>query len=193
MNKIKLWTVLGMGFLPSVVTPAASANDLYLGGGVISGSGETEFTSSYDSATADHDNTGSFFRFGFINNNNSRSEFSFSSITLDNQGAEDEITGVDFNYISSFGDGGIQPVLGFGFGYYTWENTAYLFEDNEDLTGVSLNYAAGILFSLGDQMELEASYRGKYIAWQDVSIYGEVIETSTSMSNIFLGINFKFD
>lgn len=167
--------------------------DFYIGGVSLSGSGDMEITSGGSGVTFDHDTGGSLFRFGSIISREGRFEFSISNISFDyDVGGSDDISGFDIDYLWTFGEDRFHPILGLGFGFYDMEDTADAFVSNEDLSGVAFNFTAGLLFDINENIEFEATYRVKSIAWQDISALGQIVETSSSFSNIGLGVNFKF-
>lgn len=177
----------------TILSITAVRADFYIGGASLSGSGDMEISSGGSGVTLDHDTSGNLFRFGSVISREGRVEFSVSSISFDyDVGGSDDISGFDIDYLWTFGEDRFHPVLGLGFGFYDLEDTAAAFVSNEDLSGVAFNFTAGLLFDLNENIELEASFRGKSIVWQDISALGQIIETRSSFSNFGLGINLKF-
>lgn len=167
--------------------------DFYIGGGGLSGSGDMEISSGGVGITTEHDTSGSFIRFGSVLSREGRVEFSANNISFDyDAGGTDDISGFDIDYLWTFGENNIHPLLGLGLGFYSLEDTAAVLVGNEDLKGVSFNFTAGLIVDLSEMVELEASIRGKSISWQDIDVFGQILETQSSFSNIGLGINFKF-
>ena len=167
--------------------------DFYIGGGSLSGDGDMEISSGGTGVTLDHDTSGSFFRFGSVLSREGRVEFSAGKISFDyDGGGTDDISGFDIDYLWTFGEDRVHPLLGIGLGFYDMEDTASAFVENEDLKGVAFNFTAGLLFDVNENIELEASLRVKSIAWQDIDVSGQIVETQSSFSNFGLGVNFKF-
>ena len=138
--------------------------EFYIGGGSLSGSGDIEISSGGSQITANHDTSGSFFRFGSVFSSNGRMEVSANNISFDyDAGGADDISGFDIDYLWTFGENKIHPLLGLGLGFYRMDDTAALFVGNEDLKGVSFNFAAGLIVDLSEVIELEASLRVKSI------------------------------
>jgi opacity protein-like surface antigen len=167
----------------------------YLGLAAGAGGGETEFEGNF-TITEDMDTTLSALVLGVEFRTGNRFEVSFTSITADFEDAtdEDEFSGIDFDWKFPFGEETIKPFLGLGFGLYTWEDTADLFVDDEDLSGIALNLMGGALFQPHEHLEFEAGYQYKGIGWQTIRPVGSStdVETSTSMGNLYLSAKYKF-
>ncbi|UXD89214.1 porin family protein [Thalassolituus hydrocarboniclasticus] len=174
---------------------AESRPRFYLGltGGL--GGGDTEFEGNI-TITEDMDTTLSALVLGVELRTGNRFEVSFTSITADfeNASADDEFSGIDFDWKFPFGEETVKPFLGLGLGLYTWEDTADLFADDEDLSGIALNLMGGVLVQPHEHLEFEAGYQYKGIGWQTIRPVGSNtdVDTSTSMGNLYISAKYKF-
>ncbi len=168
----------------------------YVGLNIGTGSGESEAESGNYSYTSDMDTSVSGLNLGMILRSNARLEIGFNSVTADfeDTAEDDEFSGIDFNLRIPFGGHKVKPVIGIGVGAYVWEDTADLFVDDEDLSGIAFNLMGGIIADLHQHFEIEAGYELKVISWQEVRFADTdtKVETSSSMGNLFLGVRLKF-
>ncbi|MDK2778166.1 MAG: porin family protein [Pseudomonadota bacterium] len=204
MNKT-VWHIAVTSAL-MLATPYALATDntdavddrarFYVGLNIGTGSGESEVESGPYSYTSDMDTSVSGLNLGIILRSNARLEVGFNSVTADfeDTAADDEFSGIDFNLKIPFGGHKVKPVIGIGLGAYVWEDTADLFTDDEDLSGIAFNLMGGIIADLHKHFEIEAGYELKVISWQEVRFAdtGTKVETNSSMGNFFLGARLKF-
>ena len=189
MKKTVISLVTAAGLL-GMSSMAAAEGGFYLGGGALKGSGETTF----DSSKSKHDNSGSSFRLGSISENGNRTEVSYSKLEEKNKdsGSKVKISGFDMDFIAAFGSGSLKPLLGLGFGFYTWEDTAKLFVQDSDLKGLSLNLTAGLAFEITKNFELEATYRYRSIGWQEIDTGFSTVKPKTTNGDLYAGILIKF-
>jgi opacity protein-like surface antigen len=181
---------LGIIGLAALSSNANADSGFYLGGGGMSGSGT--FENSYLGSTTDNDTSGSAFKLGYITAGGNRLELSFGSIDLESPTVNGEVSGVDFDFLWTFGTGQMKPYLGVGFGSYTFKDSARYFTDNKDLKGVALNLSAGLVYEVVSNVELEAALRLKSIESQEFQgAYGTGTWNQT-MTNIYFGANLKF-
>jgi hypothetical protein len=176
---------------------ALDTNKLYIGIGTTTGSGTLTRTSTNGGyASADYDSSSTPFKIGYIFKNNNRFEFSVESMDHKFSGGTDTVSGWnmdwDFAYPNHKLADIITPYWTIGFGSYTYEDTAKYFSDNEDLKGLALNYGIGGLYSINNNFEIEASFKGKVIKWQDVTDGTTTVSYDSTGTAMYLGINYKF-
>jgi len=179
-------TMLSTALL-AVSSASLAASNIYVGFGVSTGSGDEEYSSSgYPASTYDVDQSQTQFILGFHTGTDRRFEISANSVSVDfDDGFEsEEYTGFDLDWYYTFESQNIKPFFGFGFGFYTYEDTAYLTYENEDISGISLNLAGGVLLPLHENFELELAYRYKNISWQDVDYGFVTVESASTLSSI---------
>lgn len=175
----------------TLLSPQLFANDadkqFYFGASYGFGSGEE--TISIDGDEEDYDTDISTLRLaaGFIVDENIRIEASYGGYDLEFDDFDDsEITTFEFDGIILFPADGVTPYATAGLGLATYEDTADVL-DGDDLSGVSLQLGAGVIFPVNEIVELDASYRIKVIGWETVEVFGMDIETSHSMGLFTLG------
>ena len=166
---------------------AVKPTRFYVEYGLNSGSGETEFSGDR-TVSYDMDTRMSALTFGYIARTGVRFELALTSIdaSLESADNDDEFSGFDLNGKFPLGKDTIRPYLGAGMGFYDWENTAALFADGEDLSGVSLNLMAGVLFEVHPHIELELGAQYKAISWE--TIQASDSRTEVEISSSFLGV-----
>ena len=167
----------------------------YLGAVLGSGSGETEFD-GYGTVTQDMDTRLRALSLGLILRSDARFEMSFTSVSADFDDADgdDEFSGLDFSFRVPFGHHRVKPFLAAGLGFYTWEDTAWLFEDDKDLNGLAINLAGGVLIEAHRHFEFEAGYEFKSISWQRVRVLGsnQDVDITSTMGNLYVSARVKF-
>ena len=176
---------------------AFDANKLYIGIGASSGSGTfTATANGGGSSTGDYDSSSTPFKIGYMLKNDNRFEFSLESMDHKFSGGTDTVSGWnmdwDFTYPNHKLGDIITPYWTIGFGSYTYEDTAKYFTSNEDLKGFSFNYGIGGLYDINKNLELEASFKGKAISWQDVQYGSTTISSDSTGTAFYLGLNYKF-
>ena len=176
---------------------AFDANKLYVGIGATSGSGTLTATANNGGlATSDYDSSSVPLKIGYRLENDNRFEFSLESTEHKFTNSTDTVSGWnmdwDFTYPKyKLGDI-ITPYWTIGFGSYTYEDTAKYFTSNEDLKGFAFNYGLGGLYDINNNIEVEASFKGKVINWQDVEYGSTTISSDSTGTAFYLGINYKF-
>lgn len=152
---------------------------------------------SGDDESADIDVSSTAIFVGYRTESNNRVQLSRSVISVDyDLGGSDDITGIELDFHYVYGQGLVQPYAGFGFGYYTLEDSADAFEDGNDLNGISFQLLGGIKFNLHQYFELDASFHVKSIAWEEL-VYDDGFDTETvqlahNYSSLNLGAAYKF-
>jgi len=176
---------------------AKDTDKFYIGIGVSNGSGTFTATDDYgNSITNDYDSSSIPIKIGYMLENNNRFELSIESMDHKFDNGTDTVFGwnMDWNFTypnNKIGDI-ITPYWTIGFGSYTYEDTAQYFDDNEDLKGFAFNYGIGGLYDINTNLEIEASFKGKAIEWQDVDIGGTVVSSDSTGIAFYLGLNYKF-
>lgn len=158
---------------------------------------EVKSNGSTSKAEADVDasSVGVYLGYRFASNN--RFQISRTSIDVELE-SNDEVTfsGTDFDWHFVYGDEQIQPYWGLGFGFYTYEDTAAISRDNEDLTGISFQLRGGIKIDIHEHVELDMSYRAKSIMWQTIEIYDGYddakVDLQHSLGSLNFGVAVKF-
>ncbi|MDB2405673.1 hypothetical protein N9W00_01930 [Arcobacteraceae bacterium] len=188
----------------SLYGASEDAGKWYVGVGTFNGSGTQTNTYSGNintELTYGYDVSGMPITIGYVTATNNRAAFSIVSIdaTADADGAKSTISGSEFNYnftLESIGTEKLLPYIGFGLGIYTYENSGvrYGIVGNEDLNGVAFNVNLGVLYSITNNLEFEASYINKSIAWQEVQYLNANTNLSVTedISGVYLGLNLKF-
>ena len=122
--------------------------------------------------------------------------FLVSSTKIDSDAGSlgnEEFTGLDLDWHFVYGEERVLPYWGIGFGFYTYEDTAAITQDNEDISGVAVNLMGGIKYSVIPQAEFDLSYRIKSIAWQDLEFTnGMTLSLNESISSINIGAAYLF-
>ena len=169
------------------------AKNMYVGIGMMGGSGKQ--TLKYDGNTykADYDTSASSFKFGFILRNQNRIEFSVNKfdITCKDSSWTDTYTGYDINYLWTFlNRDQIQPYIGLGFGLYTSDNMYgqnIKTGDIENASALALVLSGGVLFNIEEHIELEVNFNYHNLRWNY-----EDFDLSDDISTIYVGVNYKF-
>jgi hypothetical protein len=134
---------------------------------------------------------------GYRFESNNRIQLSRSKINLDYEsGLNNDLLGTDLDWHIVYGDDGIQPYWGFGFGVYTLENSSDIFVNGNDLQGRSFQVLTGLKFDLTKHIELDLSYRIKNIDWQEMVLVSgssiEKVKLSHTFGNLNIGAAIKF-
>ncbi len=161
------------------------------------GTVKAEYESSDSESEADIDTSSLGFFVGYRFPTNNRFQISRTSIDASYEsGTDDKFTGTDFDWQFVYGSSKFQPYWGLGFGIYTFEDSAGMTQENEDLTGISFQLLGGIKLDVHERVELDVSYRAKSIAWQGLEISdgysSETLRLSHSSSSLNFGAIFKF-
>lgn len=170
----------------------AQAQSFYVGGGVLSGSGEWDNNSP---TKLENDTQGSSLKLGYITSGGNRAELSYTKTDIDFSNAfvqDVRVTGFDIDFLWTFGEGQLKPYLGIGVGSYTFEDSAQFFTNNEDLKGFAFNLSAGLVYELIDNVELEAALRVKNIESEKYRGGSTTTTVNQTMTNLYLGANVKF-
>ncbi|WP_221793211.1 outer membrane beta-barrel protein [Oceanobacter mangrovi] len=176
---------------------SAQAGQFYIGAGTagLIGSGEEEWSMGSNSMSYDYDYSETSLSFGYKFNNNQRLQVSYNSIDIDYDAGFDNSTysGFDFDYYFAFGSSDWKPFLMAGLGSYVYEDTAEYYVDDEDLSGLSLNLGAGVIWQPIKHVDLELAYKYRSIQWQDqITFGGTTIETDSSHHGLALAAHFLF-
>ena len=117
------------------------------------------------------------------------------NVNYDSSG-NDEFNGTDFDWQFVYGSDKIQPYWGFGFGLYTYEDSAQFLQRDSDLTGISFQLLGGAKFDINQHVEMDVSYRVKSIAWEGVEVsngyYSDTMKLSHTSSALNFGVAIKF-
>lgn len=171
----------------------ASASDtgFYLGIGG-SGGSATESQESLINTDYDYDHSQGDLKLGWVLESGNRFEVSANAIDLEANGTERKYEGLDFDWYIPFGSQRLKPFVGLGFGLYEYTGLGENNGLNQNLEGLALNFMAGLLFPFNENLELEISYEGKGIGWEETQAAGADIETSSDISSFGFGLRFKF-
>lgn len=166
----------------------------YIGLGLSSGSAEEEFTASgFGSSTWDADHSQTQFILGFETSHDRRFEVSGNSVKLDgDDGTKEKYTGFDLDWYYTFGSQSIKPFFGLGLGFYNYEDSAEFTIENEDISGIAVNFSGGVLLPVHENVEIELAYKYKNISWQDLDVGFTTVEASTSLSSIAISGHIMF-
>ncbi len=172
-----------------------SRDRMYIAVNVMSGSGEykREYTYSGNIYTTDISGSTTSLSLGYVFDSNNRFEISSATFTVDE--LEDlTIEGIDFNWIWTMGSkevqsGNMRPYLLFGFGSYTISDDYY--DDTIDAIGVNLGL--GIMYPVGDALEIDLGYHIKSIGWDVTDSSGDSVATDTfTISGLNISLRLKF-
>lgn len=191
--------LLSVTLLPSH-SFASSDSGFYLGIDLatsVSGEIKAENTDTDYENTNDIDTRTTAVLIGYKTESNNRFQISRAKVKVNySGGADDELSGTDFDWHIVYLDGVVQPYGGIGFGVYTLEDSAEAFDNDSDLRGVSFQLMGGAKFDLHEHVELDLSYRVKSIGWEKISMdngyYTETVQLSHSYSSLNFGAAFKF-
>lgn len=169
----------------------ASESGFYLGIGG-SGGSATESQESSINTDYDYDHSQGDLKIGWVLESGNRFEVSANAIDLEANGTERKYEGLDFDWYVPFGAQHLKPFLGVGFGLYEYTGLGENNGLNQNLEGLALNFMAGLLFAFNENLELELSYEGKGIGWEETQAAGADVETSSDISSFGFGLRFKF-
>jgi opacity protein-like surface antigen len=163
----------------------------------ITGTAKAEYEVSDNEIEGDIDASAISLYVGYRFPSNNRFQISRTSIDVSYEsGSDEEFNGTDFDWQFVYGTDKIQPYWGLGFGVYTYEDTAKITEENDDLSGISFQLLGGIKLDVHEHVEFDVSYRVKSIAWQDITVSNgfstETISLSHTTSSLNFGAAFKF-
>jgi opacity protein-like surface antigen len=186
-------------FISSVNTYASTRPGTYISldlGSSLIGESNADLASANDLSGTLGASSGSF-ALGYRFESNNRIQISRSRINVDYESdLTNDLSGTDLDWHIVYGDDGIQPYWGFGFGIYTLENSSDSFVKGNDLQGRSFQVLTGLKFDLDKYVELDLSYRIKNIDWQEmVFVDGngiEKIKLSHTFGNLNVGATIKF-
>lgn len=177
---------------------AANAGSFFVGASIGSGSGDIEFTGAGD-VTIDFDTSSTAFKAGFILENENRIVFSYETITTELDGwtlfgqTEPDNTGYNLDYQITLPMNNITPYFSLGLGSYEFDGSESYSTDGSALTGLSYNYGVGVSVMIIPNFELEASYNGKIISWDDIQYSNSTTdEVTTNLSQFNVGVNILF-
>lgn len=162
---------------PFTATASEESYDWYLVAGLGIGSGEEEGDSDYVyyNYTADFDSFGVRFGGGYIFNDLIRAEVTYTQEEMDFEGGDisETFSSLDFDAIWTFTEYPVRPYLLAGLGLTTYHDTEeYLADDEGDLNGVSIQLAAGGIWRVTPQFELDAGLKIRGIGWQELESSG---------------------
>lgn len=172
-----------------------SANGYFVGFEGSKGSGDSTLSSDLGySSTSDYDSSSLIFKFGKIKKN-TRWTISYESIDMKFDSVTDKVIGLnsDLDYLFNVNTR-FFPLIGAGIGFLKYENTAYLFVDDEDLRGIALNLRLGVLAKVDQNIALEVGYKYKNIQWQNIEgyDYDETLELESKQNSLYFGVNILF-
>ncbi|EAT12669.1 outer membrane beta-barrel protein [Bermanella marisrubri] len=176
-----------------ILCNVASASDtgFYLGIGG-SGGSATESQEGVINTDYDYDHSQGDLKLGWVLESGNRFEISANAIDLEISDDERKYEGLDFDWYVPFGAQRLKPFVGIGFGLYEYTDLGDSNTVNKNLEGIALNFMAGVLFAFNENLELELSYEGKGIGWEETQAVGADIETTTDISSFGFGLRFKF-
>lgn len=142
---------------------------------------------------ADNDYSGLYFAFKYADNRRFMVSFTDISATEDDSNRVFDFSGIDFDWVSLWGQDRLKPYLAGGLGLYTFENTAAVTVENKDLSGIGFNIFGGVKFEAHKHVEFDVSYRYKLISWQKLEdTSGNELDLSESMGFLNIGAAVKF-
>jgi opacity protein-like surface antigen len=138
-------------------------------------------------------------KFGMMLDNDNRFEFSYEKEKhkFTKIGVDKKISGFNFDWNFAYPKykiaDAVTPYWTLGLGVYTYEDSANIGDNEDDLKGVAFNYGIGGLYDINKNIELETSYKFKGISWEDYNEKGSDIRmTAASVGSLFyLGLNYK--
>lgn len=192
----KLSILAAVAALSTSFTTSANESGFYLGLNLGIGGGTETVEFSDEEAEGDYDFTSTNVAFGYIADDRIRFEGSFSTYKLDfdDFDGEDKISSFDIDGYLTLGSEKIRPYFTGGFGLATYQDTAGLTEEDEDLSGITFQVGAGVVFPINDSVELDASYRIKVIAWQAIEVSNGFYSEDLTITNTFaqFGVGAKY-
>lgn len=134
---------------------------------------------------------------GYRTESNNRVQLSRSSMSVDyDLGGTDDITGTELDFHYVYGQSLVQPYLGFGFGYYTLEDSGDALVGGDDLNGLSFQLLGGIKLDVHQHVEFDVSLRVKSIVWDELEASNgfetQTIQLTHSYSSLNVGGAYKF-
>ena len=175
----------------------AALEDFYLGVAYSSGSGEIEQENSSVTKSG-FDSTAASFKVGYMLENEERIVISYETLKMDLDAGftwygqtQPEIRGFNADAFFTLPISNFSPFLMLGLGSYSLEDSAKHFVKEYDLSAVSFNYGLGFFYMV-DSIELELSYNGKYLSWEDVESNNVKTSTKTTIDYFSVGINIHF-
>ncbi len=173
----------------------AADKKLYIGAGIGVGAGqETLELSSGTTSTIDYDATSSSVKVGYIFESENRIEVSSISIDADAATSTATFSGSDVDWIftaepQQSGEVEMKPFLILGLGSYEYKDFLI---NQETLKGVSVNYGLGAYITVTENVEFEAAFKAKAIAWQQIVYLGTTYSYAETMYLAYIGANIKF-
>lgn len=127
---------------------------------------------------------------GYRFESNNRVQLSKTKINVDYEsGLNNDLSGTDLDWHIVYGDDGIQPYWGFGFGIYTLEDSSDFFVNGNDVQGRSFQVLTGMKFDVSNHLEFDLSYRIKNIDWQEMVFVNEDGIEKVRLSHVFGNLN----
>lgn len=173
----------------------AADKDFYIGFGFGSGSGEYTYSDTTGTTNPyDRDYSLNDIKVGAIYKTNNRIELSYISIDVTGDSLADKsISGYDLDFIFTAdlnrNDGLFLPFLTLGIGFYDWDD---LIISGEQMNGVAINYGIGAYIAASEDIDIEISYKGKTITWQEI-VFGSVTATlDETMTLFYIGARYNF-
>lgn len=188
--------ILGVSLLCAGLASSAICSDekaWYIGFGMLNGSGKhTQELSTGYKIEGDIDSKATQIKIG-KDNGVGRVEFTYTANELDEDGYKSDFNGIDIDFGRKFTDNTVKPYLSVGFGFHAWDGFKGTTSNGSvrDRQAVSFNYGLGALYQVS-MFEIEAAYKGKYYAWEDIEYATYTREDSTHVSGLYLGLNLRF-
>jgi opacity protein-like surface antigen len=132
---------------------------------------------------------------GYRTQSNNRVQLSRSAISMEYEnGDTDDITGTELDFHYVYGQDSIKPYIGFGFGYYSLEDSGEYLEGGDDLNGISFQLLGGVKFDIHEHVELDVSLKVKSIAWEEIMFFDslEVVQLTHNYSSLNFGAAYMF-
>lgn len=178
---------------------SAQAGNFLIGAAFTTGSGETEQTSISSTVNVDFDSSSTALKIGYVLENDNRFIFSYESSKQELKNnytwfgkTEPELTGYNFDWQFTYPSNDFAPYWTIGLGSYSVNDSGSSFTDGTDLSGVSINYGVGFLYTAASNIEFDISYNGKSIGWEDYQSGYRTYSTDTSLTYLSIGLNFLF-
>lgn len=107
-------------------------------------------------------------------------------------GSLDNISSLELNVIEENEDFDyFIPYTSLGFGLTTWDDTAYIFTNDTNLSGTSINLGVGFFLLLGENLELDIGYKYRLITWSPIESGTTTYDLEHGFGVFYAGLNYK--
>lgn len=193
---------LMQGIVLAFMVSPVWAGEFYVGAAAgLLGSGtetaEIDYSSGGVSESEEKFDPSSFdIKGGYRFDSGNRFEITSTSISVDYEKnySSNSYSGLDFDFLWSFGKKDLKPYLGAGLGLYTYDD----FKDSsgDELNGLSINLVAGLSYNVTEHFGLDAGLKYRGISWEKIIVTNgwstSEINFTSNVTLATIGANYFF-